>query len=663
MAARPSRLDFALELAVVSALLLLVALCAAHPIFSVDFHWHLKLGDVIRARGEIPRVDLFSAVHPERPHVQFQWLWDVAASLVYGAGGFTAIRIAQVVLFLLSFGCLYAVGRRQLGSAWLSLLLSALALALFEDRMRARPDALTLGAVVALLPLLLGGYRGAGLRTVAYAFVLACAWSNLHGGASLLLPLSFGALVVGAFLDRRSGERGPGGPALRPALWLLGSGIAGLLLSPTFLAGTLDWLTAVRPQIAAGNEEWRPSYTMLRNGLHPAFIVIGLGPSVVLALYVVEQVARYRARGRAALDAGELLLSLGYLALAHHAVRNAFLCVVPLAFLLRRHRAAIERPAGRVSVVAAALVLMAVVFDDAIRVGYGGVESARELLAYDLAPATYPVELGDFLKEAGIAGGVLNDGRWGGYLIWKAFPACGLFVDTRHHLTPEMWRVFRASHAPLERDRAAQYAFHRWGLELTAFAAPTFSPIQPAQQWALLYKAGDQELYQHLEGSHAAENVERARRWARARGLTPPRDPREPAFAEAMTRAGAELWLRAAYQRRRLARAAAAIASHDAKHRTAGHRARGRLFFQAGDYARALPDLARAAALDASDPRAAYYRALSLFALGRRVEAEQALHDASLRPPVVARLSPVQRAYLEQLAASLVGSRSRVELN
>ena len=59
-----NRRTLLLEALAASALLCLVAFIAAHPIFSVDFHWHLKLGDVIRQRAAIPETDLFSAVHP-----------------------------------------------------------------------------------------------------------------------------------------------------------------------------------------------------------------------------------------------------------------------------------------------------------------------------------------------------------------------------------------------------------------------------------------------------------------------------------------------------------------------------------------------------------------------------------------------------------------------
>lgn len=636
-------------------LLALVACYAASPIFCTDFHWHLAIGRVIAERGTIPRVDLFSAVHPERPYVQFNWLWDLLAFRVHEAGGLRAVRAVQALAMTASFALLFAVTRRALGRAGLALFVCALALVLFEDRFRVRPDALTLAFLAGMLPLFVRGAPIGGGALVATA-ILGAVWSNLHGGASVLLLLSTGALAVGTTLDARLAGTGRDAPSVAPAWLLLGASVFGVALSPTTLPGLQHWFGAIGPQIATGNEEWQPTWTMLRNGLAPSFVVIALAPSVVTIAYVVLEGRRVLRQGRAAFAFREWLLTAGYLVLAHQAVRNAVLCIVPVVFLLQRHAdgrhegvatPSTSRRSARAFALGTALLVFASVHALVIE-GYGGVQNAIELAGYDLAPETYPEQAAEFIADAGLEGGMLNDGTWGGYLIWHTWPACHVFVDTRHDLTPEMWPVFLASHRPLDRPRAMETAFSKWGVELAVFAGPTFPLIVAPTEWQLLYKAGEQEVYQRRGGIHAEANIERAREALRRRGQDPGAPTDAVALATAATRAGAERWLADPYQRRRAGRAHRALASDAPAEQARGHRIRGDLLLRAGDYARAASDFDRAAELVPDDATSRTRAALAHFALGRVDDVRRELE--ALRSASLAALSPVDRNILALLA-------------
>lgn len=636
-------------------LLALVACYAASPIFCADFHWHLAIGRVIAERGAIPRMDLFSAVQPERPYVQFNWLWDLLAFRVHEAGGLHAVRAVQALCMTASFALLFVVLRRALGRASLAFFVCALGLVLFEDRFRARPDALTLGFLACMLPLFARDARIGG-GTLAATAVLGAVWSNLHGGASVLLPLSTGALAVGTTLDARLAGIGRDAPPVARTWLLFGASLLGVALSPTTLPGLQHWFGAIGPQLATGNEEWQPTWTMLRNGLAPSFVIIAFAPSVVAIAYVVLEARRVRRDGRAAIAFREWLLAAGYLVLAHQAVRNAVLCIVPVVFLLGRHVGGAADVAGapstsprstRTFALGAALLVLAS-FHALVIEGYGGVQNAIELASYDLAPETYPEQAAEFIAEAGLEGGILNQGTWGGYLIWRTWPACHVFVDTRHDLTPEMWPVFLASHRPLDRPRAMEAAFQKWGVELAVFSGPTFPLIVAPLDWQLLYKAGEQEIYQRRGGTHADANIERARETLRRQGHDPglPTDP--AALAAAATRAGAERWLAAPYQRRRAGRAHWALASYALSGQARGHRIRGDLMFLAGNYARAAADFDRAAALVPNDATSRTRAALAYFALGRIEDVRRELE--ALRSASLDALSPANRNTLALLA-------------
>jgi hypothetical protein len=631
----------ALGWAAAGLLLGLVALFAYAPIFAIDFFWHLKLGEVIAETHAIPRTDLFSAVHPDRPYVQFQWLWDLLAHGAYAAGGLRAVRLMQVVWMAVSFAVLGAAALRLFRSRAYAFCFCCLVLVLFEDRFQARPSATALGFVACMLPLWLDVPASAPRRRYVYTFLISCLWSNVHGGESLLSVLCTGALAVGVYFEQRSGADVS---RLRVALKTLAAAALGLLASPTLIDGLRDWSWAIQPQLASGNREWRPTYTMLENGFTPSFVLIALAPTITLVAYVLEQRRRLALRSAGTpLPFAEWLLCGGLLLLAHQAVRNAFLCLVPLAYMLRRFQPA-QAARTRKLLAAAGSCLLLAAFHDHVIEGYGGVTEAAALIGEDLAPQTFPVETAEFMREAGIEGSVLNDGRWGGYLIWRLWPRTHVFADSRHDLTPTMWPVFLASHSPGTRLEAMEEAYRRWGIGLSIFRGPTFALVRPPAAWQLLFKAGDQELYQRLGAPNAEHNLTRARSWLAAHAPAPRAD-----LTQLALQVGAERWLRTPYQQHRVQKAQRLLRSDLAPDVQDGLALQAELLFEAGRYEEAQPVLDQLLARAPGDTRAAYKALLAALATADRGAAQRWLRwlqprRSQLSAPQRDRLRAIERA-------------------
>jgi hypothetical protein len=607
------------EVCLLLCLLAAIGLCALHPIFAVDFFWHLELGELIRRGGAIPHTNLFSAAEPARPYVQFNWLWEWLAAEVVQLAGLRGMRVAQAGALVASFAGFYWVARSRVRRAELAFVCTALGFVLFEDRFQERPASLAFGLTAALCPWLLDLEQRASWQRTVGLVLLAVAWSNLHGGESLLLPLSLLALCAGGLLNRWLLARAPDASTRTAALWLALS-TAALCLSPTFLSGLWHWAEAIGPQVAAGNEEWLPTYTMLRNGLRPSFITIALAPTLVGAAYLVECVRRVRRSGRQVLDARELLLVFGYLLLAEQAVRNAFLCLVPLLFMLRRF--AVTEHAARLSRVSVcvALVLVGVALEDALPYAYGGLARIRPLLALDLAPNAFPELSADFVAQAQLEGGIVNDGRFGGYLIWRLWPRCHVFADSRQHFTPAMWSVFFATHDALSRIPALDQAYRHWQTELIMFRGPTF-PLGTPAQFRLLYKAGDQEVYQDMRGAHAAVNLERTRNWLAAQHVAVPARADSAEIPALALQLGATRYLDQPYQLLRAREAAEQLASGARANAGGAWLERGQLSYEVGWYDAASGDFERAMTLQPGDSRPIYAAALSHFLAGHAARA------------------------------------------
>ncbi len=592
-----------------SIVLVVAFACAFHPLYAVDFFWHLALGEVIARTGSIPDTNTFSAALPDRPYVQFNWLWELGAAALVEHFGLRGVRVTQAAMMAGSIGALYALARNVARRAEPALCIAALGLVWFEDRFQERPASLVLAFVVALAALWFSSRRSVWL-----AALLAVIWSNLHGGESMLVVLTWLALCAGELANRRS---------LRQGSLLLAVSCAALCLSPTFLPGLATWSSTIGAQVQAGNEEWQPAWSMLEQGLRPSFVLIALGPTAVALAWAFETWRRYRQDGRAALDWSEIFLCCGYLALAHHAVRNVFLSVVPLLFLLARAPEWTVR--ARSGCVAASLVLVGIAAEDALLFSYGGVEEVAELADYDVAPDAFPELATAFAREAELEGGVVNDGRWGGYLIWQLWPRCSVFADSRHHLTPEMWQVFRSTHDALQRPQGLEYAFRHYGTELTMFRGPTF-PLGIPPNYRLLYKAGDQELYQDLRGAHAAENLARTRRWLAEQEIAVPDDPRAAAIPELARTLGARRFLHSRYQQWQAARAREDLGHPSASVRGRAHQRLALLDYRAGNYGAAAGAFERAVRELPNDLALRYQAAQNAFAAGDFATAAELMH-------------------------------------
>ena len=628
--------------------LLGVGLLAAHPLSSADTFWHLKLGEIIARTGAIPRTDLFSAVHPERPWVQFAWLWEVLAHTVVARGGLWGLRVVQAVLMAGSVGAVYALMRRASAPVSSAALAAACALGLFVDRFQARPDALSLALATLATPLILQ-FRRLRLSSCFALGVLALLWVNLHAGTSLLLGGVLCMVLLGVLLNAALGCGPDTGFERRriaayQAAILLGLWLSALVLTPQALPAIEHFSSALRPIVNAREPEWSPSFVLLDYGDHPALFLTALAPFLIGLAYAYDLRRSYRGAGRPGLDFAEILPCVALLGLGAFVTRNLFGCLLPLCLVLLR--AARDARTGR-AFSALALVVTALVFDSSGRVAYGGFERAQVAFRHDLAPGVYPEQAARFMREAGIRGKVLNFPRWGDYLIERLFPECSVFFDSRRDVTPQMLQLLARMARLDQRSDALDAAFQRFGIELVVYEAPLFPTYRPEGPWRLLFKAGTEEVYQHVHGLYARENLERAARQFARQGVTLPPETADDARTALITASGSRSVLADPWQQLLLREQTRLLRSPEQKERLRAQRTLGLLLFRAGAYARAAEQLRPLVASAPGDASVRYHLAFALLGLG---DADGAFELArSAEPPLMAALNPAQRYRFEQL--------------
>jgi hypothetical protein len=470
---------------VLPALLILVMAAAVlQPIRSYDLGWHLAAGRLILERGAIPAEDPFSFTRPGTAWLDHEWLFQVAAFLLFRSGGWRALLGLDLLLALVAGSCLIRWMRaEQVGDATGAILL-ALSFAGARFRFDARPEMASLCFTVILLSILHARRRGGQGRRAWLLPPLFLVWANTHPGVVL------GAAVVMLWVAGEWGQgllegRGIPHPVSRTALCL----ISPLLL----LANPGGWNLLrvpweIRRIVMSGhapNLEWAsPSmkqFPLFSFSIAAAVVVIGLGfrkidlPAVLVAAVI-------------ALLACQHLRNVGlfFLVLPPAMAR-------PLASLERRVRFPV-REGSILAMVLLALLSAHFLRENLLTGKRGFLDSAQPRRAVDL------------LESRGAGRRLFNDVLFGGYLIWRRYPEHGVFIDGRNEVydsllaeifeavnSGEKWKAlldrYEIDAALLRRGQMqmAQYPPASPGgvalTELRAFSASHF----PSAEWSLVH--------------------------------------------------------------------------------------------------------------------------------------------------------------------------------
>jgi len=440
--ARVSRGDLWLLLGLMSLVAVATSLT---PIRNYDYWWHLKTGDLILSRHEVPRADPYSFTAADAPWVDHEWLSQIilfAGHTLVGPAGLVVLKAALALGLCLLMAS--HVKREGHGPGTVAVLPAA-ALAGASFRLDVRPELATILLLPLVLHLALRGRDGGGIRPLVLVPLLVAIGSNLHPGA-ILAPAM---LLAGAVLTW-IGERRP--------LFLAGTG-ARQISEPPFARWL--FLTALAASLAACANPYgyriyavpfeirrllaslpSPNLEWARPGLFD-FPLFWLAAAATIAVILA-------APRRIDPVATPALLLAAILAAAH--LRNIGLFFVLLPYGLARPVRAVTRACEdlrsrlsgaapwrvRPGFVMAAVALscavpLLIVLPPPITWGLG------------IAPGNEPRAAVDFVEREKIGKRLYNDVRFGGYLIWRRFPGARVFIDGRNEVYPDLLREVFAS--------------------------------------------------------------------------------------------------------------------------------------------------------------------------------------------------------------------------
>jgi tetratricopeptide (TPR) repeat protein len=479
-------------------------------ISSLDTWFHLKEGELYVTTRSLPSQDPFAFTTAGREWIKYSWLADVLFYVVYAAAGFPGLVLLRLAFLFAIAWLLYRI-LRQCGlhpvAGMLLVFVASLAL---RFRLFVRPEILTFALLLLTLTVILRLQTSP--RWMPYILIpLFITWVNVHGsyvfglgipGLVLLsnfIPGNWTAPGWGRLhLDRDRRHHLALAVMCLPVAGLLNPQGVGLLLFP-FRQNRMVRLTAFPEWM----EAWR--YPSVDPVWWEPVIILG----VVLFVFVAVAAILWVWERRFDPVGWGIVITMGtYAAFRNRAIPYFVLAVLPLLALslvrLARHlpsRAAAWTPNRlvRAGVIGCVLLFALSVVDQ-------GWLTKRFPPGFGVAPNVFPEAAAAFLERHDLNGRIFNSYKFGGYLMWRRWPANQLFIDGRYdailfdeQLLEEYFEAHRSSDA-LERLAV------RYGIEVLVVDAEPhrrMAHLDRSEAWARVYWDPVAEVFLRREGKYA----------------------------------------------------------------------------------------------------------------------------------------------------------------
>ena len=382
-----------------------------------DTWWHLKVGESIWNTRSIPDRDQYSYTTGNRPWLAHEWLSQLSLYAAYRWGGYPTLWLWLAGFGSLLFILLYVLCSLHSGNAKVSLLGGMMGWYFGTVSLALRP--LILGHVFLIVELILIHLARRHHRRWLWGLPpLFAVWVNCHGSHFFGLGV-LGLYLVCSFLSFRAGllASEPWDARTRKLLCaILPGSVAALFVNP------MGWRLPFYPLDLIFRQKANLEFITEWNALdfQSAW---GMGLLVVTLVCALLVLLR-----RTELRLDELLLFLAGVFVGARHTRLVFVFGILAAPLLCRLLADLwpRWEPGRDNRVAnAVMILASLAILTAVSPGATHLRTQVE--------KNHPAGAVEFIRKTGLAGPMLHDYVFGGYLIW-ALPEHKVFADGRADL-------------------------------------------------------------------------------------------------------------------------------------------------------------------------------------------------------------------------------------
>jgi len=382
-----------------------------------DTYWHIAAGRWIIEHATIPVHDPFSHTMLGSPWTAHEWLSEVILALVYQAFSWAGVIALTAAAFAGAIAILTRFLLKDFEPVH-ALIFAALAVMMTAPHLLARPHVLAMPLLVLWTAQLVRGAEQ-GRAPSFWLLPIMTLWANLHGGFTLGLALTLFFAVEGVLHARQKNETFQ---AVKSWALFVGLSLISALLTPHGIKGILFTLQILSGSYALDHiGEWQsPSF----HGIQPLEIWLLAGLAVAL-----HQGLRFPFM--------RLILLLGLLHLALKHGRNIELIglltplflAVPLARQWQK-RAEAGRQLAKVDLFFQSLAKPASHRTAAVTMAGLGLITLLSVQLNSPVPKEEisPTGALQAVRKAHLTGPVLNEYRFGGYLIYAGIPP---FIDGR----------------------------------------------------------------------------------------------------------------------------------------------------------------------------------------------------------------------------------------
>lgn len=378
----------------------LVVAVGINPLSNNDIWLHITTGELILERWAVPAVDEYSFTHAGSPYVAHEWLAQVFLALVFRWAGVTGLILLKPTAMAAAAGLVAVLCRRLGGSPQAALGAAMVAVVAITSHLYVRPHLFTL-VMIPLAMLLLIEVKQGSRRALGALMLLQIAWANLHGGfiIGIVMAAAMGAWAAAA------------GEALASVLNPYGVHLF------SFVLGFAD------PVLRRHVREWgSPLDEPFFGSFHFYFFLLLLAGSAVATVHLVR---------RRRFDGAALIALFGVLSFVSK--RHVSLLGVAAAPWLGAAFSGRSGGALHTGLRRRLVASIVGVFLLAAAAAFHGVphEAGRpRRMGLGVGPQVAGAAM-DFAVSNGLEGNALVSYGLGAYVIYRAFPAARVSIDSR----------------------------------------------------------------------------------------------------------------------------------------------------------------------------------------------------------------------------------------
>lgn len=471
-----------------------------------DFFWYLKTGQYILETKTIPHQDIFSHTAFGHSETYPGWLSEVIFYSLYHLAGLKLLILLKALIATLTFLVLFRIMYNKKvniypapvyrGGVYLALGVILLAAFVVYPRLRLRPLVFSF-LFLSLFYYLLHFFQYRKRNLLFLLPLLMIPWANLHPG------FMAGFIILFIFCFAESIKLGVKKYFNRNWGSILNGKEIRLLLIITFLVILASLVNVYGYQALSYSfqltgkrifmervSEWRPiDFSKI---FYPYWIMFGL---TILALGL----------SRKKIDFTGLTLFLVAALLSLSSRRHIELFVVFVSPILAKHLNVVFKkritsiPKIRLFPISPLIFILIIVW-----------MAVRLPSQLRIEERLFPNKAVNFIKENELSGNFFNPSGWGGYLIWRCYPECRVFIDGRclvygERIYEEYGAIFRGEPRPPMRgggEPAWKDLLDRYkvNLALIDYSGKHSRPnlrdrLYESRDWRLVYWDDDAMLY------------------------------------------------------------------------------------------------------------------------------------------------------------------------